>query len=38
MNDVFVVANANPDVKFRYVLSATEKLPGNVIFVNPDDL
>lgn len=38
MNDVMEVAKQNPEVKFRYILSATEKLPGNVIFVNPEDL
>jgi len=40
MNDVLVVANANPKVNYRYIVSATETLPGGAlpIFVKPGDL
>ena len=40
MNDVYIVADANPKVQFRYILTATESLPGGTIpiFVKPEDL
>ena len=40
MNDVFIVANSNPGVNFRYIMTATEELPGSSIpiFVKPTDL
>jgi len=40
MNDVMAVANANPKVQYRYVVTATEKLPGGElpIWVKPEDL
>ena len=40
MNDIMTVANANPNVHYRYVMTATETLPGGAvpIFVKPSDL
>lgn len=40
MNDVMTVANANPDIQYRYVMTATETLPGGTvpIWVKPSDL
>ena len=40
MNDILPVAQANPDVNFRYIVGATEPIPGSwiPIFINPDDL
>ena len=39
MNDVMVVANANPEVNYRYIVTATETLPGGTIpiWVKPSD-
>ena len=34
MNDVMTVANANPDIQYRYVMTATETLPG-LPFLSP---
>ena len=37
MNDVMPIAELNPKVNFRYIVTATETLPGGPmpIFVNP---
>ena len=40
LNDVLPMADMNPDVNFRYVVTATESLPGGAvpIFAKPSDL
>ena len=40
MNDVMTVASSNPKVNYRYIVTATETLPGGAlpIWVKPEDL
>ena len=40
LNDVLVVANSNPKVNYRYIVTATENLPGSAIpiFVKKEEL
>lgn len=40
MDDLFPIVEQNPKINFRYIISPTEPLPGNVvpIWVNPKDL
>ena len=40
LNDVLIVANSNPLVNYRYIVTATENLPGSAIpiFVKKEEL
>jgi hypothetical protein len=40
MNDVMRVSNANPNVNYRHIVTATETLPGGQvpIWAKPEDL
>jgi hypothetical protein len=40
MNDVMNVVNRNENVNYRYIITATEELPGGTIpiWVKPEDL
>jgi len=40
INDILIVATANPKVKYRYIVTATRNLPGSTIpvFVKKEEL